>query len=46
MKIKRIEDNIAIDILPTITYIPKRHRNNILNYKIYFGWLKWHFYIE
>lgn len=46
MKVERIKNNSAIDILPTITYIPKGKRSGALNYKIYFGWLMWHFYVE
>lgn len=46
IKIDKMKDCTAINLLPTITYIPKAKRSRTLNYKIYFGWLLWHFYVE
>ena len=46
MKIIKLVDTIGINILPSMVYIPKRHRGGCLGYKLYIGWLNLYFYIE
>ena len=46
MKVETIKSAIGINILPTITYIPKGKRGGCVSYKFYVGWLNFHVYIE